>query len=1299
MIQPPVKADKRSLGLLTPARQRLWLRGVAARCQRGAVSGAEMRSRHELETQQLADQLAIRHAETLAACRTDRQVMLTRWDQSDADLIGTYESGTLAARDQKNRQLLVLRREEKKATAEAQEHYEAEKKRIAERYQQEKPKPAAYEKRQHAQLAALLKDCQEPVAAAKQLAIGRLGGEARLAAVLNAGNEATATSVSAIESWEDSVQRLQRLAGQINQATAQLSQGLPARIVESFYLVLIAIAAALLWGLAIYLVAPASMALWMLGSLPVAIVVGAAVRIGFGVPLRKQTIAQYPAVDQLAAEAQLEVVAAKQWVTAKAKEHALRLKRQRDTALSTLKTTHSEKLAELESKYRQETEATIAQHDAAITRIEAEFRGQYGASSRQLFEEAEQTASTLANRLQTTQAEIAAAKQTQQESQAAEVDRLWQRIEAALSQAMQTASQNAARIESQFPAWSELLEQAPSEATDLRWLPLGDLQVDEALRSRLHDRASQVPASLPLLLARPAQAAVLIDCPGEQMHVAAEIVRGVLWRALTAVAPGRVRLTLLDPVGHGQNFASLVALGDHDPLLIGHRAWSATPQIAARLQELTQHVEDVLQTCLRDRYRFIEDFNRDAGALAEPYRIVAGIGLPAGLNHESCAALRGLIEGGRRCGVFLVLVRDTSQPWPVDLPALPESHVLRLRIDDRGQLRHLTPELDLLPVVPTLPPPSSAVVRLAEQIGQAAVAAQRVEIPLDECVPPSDYDAADSGAGLQIPVGRQGVGRSLQIELGRGMQQHILVAGKTGSGKSTLLHALITAAALRYSPQQLHLYLLDFKKGVEFKLYADERLPHSRVIGIESEREFGRSVLERLDEELQRRGEAFRASGVQELAEYRRQSSEPLPRILLVVDEFQELFTRDDRVAQECTMYLDRLVRQGRSFGMHVVLSSQSLSGAHSLPRATLGQMAIRVALQCSESDAALILGDDNTAARLLSRPGEAIYNDAGGLVEGNQPFQVAWLDAPLHRQRLREIAARHPHADQQFGATVVFEGNRPARWNPALAAAAIEPLLANPVGGVTAAGLLGEAVRIGPPARLTLSDATGRNVLCVADQVSVDCVLATWLSSAVAHARKRFGASPRIILFDGKRASEQDFSLATWLPAAGIVAEVVKPRESEAKMVELAAQLQPESRSEQQPPTLVVINPLERFRDFRQDDSFSFSLDASGQTSAANALQQLLRDGPQAGLHTIIDCGNAETLSRWLPRTSQHDLEIRILGRTSAADSAQLIDTPEAAGLSPATMLHYDDSDGSLEKFRLCDIPAASDVADWLAG
>src|SRR5205823_5092257 len=174
-----------------------------------------------------------------------------------------------------------------------------------------------------------------------------------------------------------------------------------------------------------------------------------------------------------------------------------------------------------------------------------------------------------------------------------------------------------------------------------------------------------------------------------------------------------------------------------------------------------------------------------------------------------------------------------------------------------------------------------------------------------------------------------------------------------------------------------------------------------------------------------------------DLAAYRQtRDARPMPRTLLIIDEFQEFFSEDDKLAQEASLLLDRLIRQGRAFGIHVLLGSQTIGGTSGLARSTLGQMAIRIALQASEADSQLILGDTNSAARLLSRPGEAIYNDAGGLVDGNSPFQVAWLPDEKRDTYLKDLACRAKPYFDRFGYPIVFEGNAPAdiHRNPQLA-------------------------------------------------------------------------------------------------------------------------------------------------------------------------------------------------------------------------------------------------------------------------
>jgi hypothetical protein len=342
----------------------------------------------------------------------------------------------------------------------------------------------------------------------------------------------------------------------------------------------------------------------------------------------------------------------------------------------------------------------------------------------------------------------------------------------------------------------------------------------------------------------------------------------------------------------------------------------------------------------------------------------------------------------------------------VNLLPLPGERVDAFRWED-GVFRRFPLQLDEEPA-------EGSLTALLQRVGRFAKEANHVEVPFSTITPPPEQMwSMDASREIKVPIGRSGATRLQTLRLGRGVAQHALIAGKTGSGKSTLLNAIVTNAAMWYSPQEIELYLVDFKKGVEFKAYGTHALPHARAVAVESDREFGLSVLQRVDAELTRRGELFRRAGVQDLAAYREGAgndsangarAERLPRTLLIIDEFQEFFSEDDKLAQDAAVLIDRLVRQGRAFGTHVLLGSQTIGGTSGLSRSTLGQMAVRIALQCSEADSQLILGDDNLAARLLSRPGEAIYNDAGGLVENNSPFQIAWLPDDKREECLGRI-------------------------------------------------------------------------------------------------------------------------------------------------------------------------------------------------------------------------------------------------------------------------------------------------------
>ncbi|MGH7224660.1 MAG: FtsK/SpoIIIE domain-containing protein, partial [Gemmataceae bacterium] len=519
-----------------------------------------------------------------------------------------------------------------------------------------------------------------------------------------------------------------------------------------------------------------------------------------------------------------------------------------------------------------------------------------------------------------------------------------------------------------MPGWD-----APSWQS---WQPPDD--VPPVLRlGQYHVRMDQVPKAipndgelrkmtpaefdLPALCDFPARSSLLLQASDEGRAVAVQTLQAIVFRLLTSMPGGKVRFVIVDPVGLGQNFAAFMHLADYDEQLVASRIWTETPHIEHRLADLTLHMENVIQKYLRNQYETIMDYNAQAGEVAEAFRVLVVANFPVNFSPEAIRRLVSIIQSGPRCGVLTLVSVDSKVPLPkgFDLADL-ETNSVNFSWD--GQ-RFRWKDADFAPYPLTLevPPDNDFTNRVLGQVGQAAQNAQRVEVPFEFIAPtPEEWWRADSRKGLRVALGRAGATQRQCLDLGKGTAQHALVAGKTGSGKSSLLHALITNLSLLYSPDEVELYLIDFKKGVEFKTYAVHDLPHARVIAIESEREFGLSVLQRLDAELRMRGERFRDERAQDLNAFRQAVPDArMPRIMLIVDEFQEFFTEDDRIAQETSQLLDRLVRQGRAFGMHVLLGSQTLGGAYSLARSTIDQMAVRIALQCSEADAHLILSDD----------------------------------------------------------------------------------------------------------------------------------------------------------------------------------------------------------------------------------------------------------------------------------------------------------------------------------------------------
>jgi len=816
------------------------------------------------------------------------------------------------------------------------------------------------------------------------------------------------------------------------------------------------------------------------------------------------------------------------------------------------------------------------------------------------------------------------------------------------------------------------------------------------------------PIHVPAFLAFPRRVAVLMEAQDQGRAVAVQELQALMLRFLMALPPGKVRFTILDPVGLGDNFAAFMHLADVDEALVTSRIWTEPGHIEKQLADLTAHMENVIQKYLRSQFSSIEDYNAHAGEVAEAYRVLVVANFPVNFTADAARRLVSIVQSGSSCGVYALITVDTRQAVPQGFQMSDlEQQCLDLRWQDNRFIWN-DPDLRRFPLALETPPDNERVIELVRQAGERSKDASKVEVPFSYIAPTEEQVwKSDSRKGISVPLGRAGAVRRMALELGKGTAQHVLVAGKTGSGKSSLLHAMITNLALHYSPEEVEMYLIDFKKGVEFKLYATCELPHARVLAIESEREFGLSVLQRLDAELRDRGERFRTSGVNEVASYRDANPEVYcPRILLIVDEFQEFFTEDDRVSQESALLLDRLVRQGRAFGLHVMLGSQTLGGAFSLARSTIDQMAVRIALQCSEADAQLILNKDNAAARLLSRPGEAIYNNANGALEGNELFQVVWLPEEERENRLMDLHRRaertpfpHPHPKP-----LVFEGNVAAELerNPILQRLQQGSAAVDSVGHAW----LGEAIAIKEATAATFKQQTSSNLLIVGqnDEMALATLASALIGLAVQHpARERVserGPLPASFwVLDGTGSDSPHFGylksvMADWPHTM----RQVERAEVAATLTELVGEMNQRLKgtSSDRSVRYVLIQGLQRYREFRRaDDDMGFGRRGADKTvSPLENLQALLRDGPGVGMHTLMWCDTLINLNRSLDRQGLRECGLRVLFQMSAADSSHLLDNPLASKLGRNRALFFHDEMASPEKFRPYGLPSLT----WLA-
>jgi DNA segregation ATPase FtsK/SpoIIIE, S-DNA-T family len=334
-----------------------------------------------------------------------------------------------------------------------------------------------------------------------------------------------------------------------------------------------------------------------------------------------------------------------------------------------------------------------------------------------------------------------------------------------------------------------------------------------------------------------------------------------------------------------------------------------------------------------------------------------------------------VLAAARRAGVYSICIDESERLLPEECAAVASweaaqpafvtlrgsgSEALGLVLADQvspawadRMARALAPVRDVSRDDPDAAIPAAA--RLLELIGMPDP---------DPGVIAAGWDRGGAATAVPIGIGADG---PYTVDL-RADGPHGLIAGTTGAGKSELLQTIIASLAVANRPDSMTFVLIDYKGGSAFKDCA--RLPHTVGMVSDLDGHLTQRALASLSAELKRREEVLLHAGAKDIEDYwdtirSRPELAPLPRLVLIIDEFASLVTE----LPDFVTGLVGIAQRGRSLGVHLILATQRPAGVVSADiRANTN---LRIALRVTDAEESSDVIDAPDAAFIArSTPG-----------------------------------------------------------------------------------------------------------------------------------------------------------------------------------------------------------------------------------------------------------------------------------------------------------------------------------------
>ncbi|WP_201736850.1 FtsK/SpoIIIE domain-containing protein [Helicobacter pylori] len=445
-----------------------------------------------------------------------------------------------------------------------------------------------------------------------------------------------------------------------------------------------------------------------------------------------------------------------------------------------------------------------------------------------------------------------------------------------------------------------------------------------------------------------------------------QFLREMIMRLLSSTPLVQLEVILVDALSLGGifNLARRLLNKDND-FIYQQRILTESKEIEEALKHLYEYLKVNLQEKLAGYKDFAHYNEKEKDRL--PLKVLFLSGIDA-LSQNALYYLEKIMRFGSKNGVlsFVNLESEKNNQSAEDLKRYAECFKDRTSFE---RLKYLSVE-----VINDHGIQSKHMQDFADKIKAYYKQKKEVKRELKDLQKDKEFWTKSSQHEVSVPVGWDINHKEVCFEIG-GAQNHTLICDHSGSGKSNFLHVLIQNLAFYYAPNEVQLFLLDYKEGVEFNAYTEPNiLEHARLVSVASSVGYGMSFLSWLCKEMQKRAELFKQFNVKDLSDYRKH--EKMPRLIVVIDEFQVLFSdKSTQVKGSVDQSLNTLLKKGRSYGVHLILATQTMRNI-GISDSIKAQIANRIALPMDADDSAKIL-DDDVACELV-RP-EGIFNNNGG--------------------------------------------------------------------------------------------------------------------------------------------------------------------------------------------------------------------------------------------------------------------------------------------------------------------------------